>query len=948
MNSHKALTFWFIRTAAPVTLIAAPVAVFYVLLRPEPLDWPGSPWAAFILVHCLALTWILGRFRSTEFSFIYTRGFSRNRLWAGLIAGTGISAAMVWLPAALVVWLSVRSHLQDVILQNPYFPLMAPTEWWVPLEWLALYALALPVFHYARVRLAMPARDRWAGPVIAAVVTFGAVDALCRGVYSPLRPGPGVLTCILLVFWLAVSLGTLPAARLVHAGIEVQGAGRGRRGALAPAAVHWTEVIILGLAAAAMALAIPLRAHLGVREEAFGLLRTVSSIEWLVSRLAPLAALLLLRPVRTHWMALGCFAGLYLLFFACRIPPVSPPALLPQRPDLVTMRLPVTYGVGAHLWVNGVDLGELPVSMTRTEFESWAPRRDGPPVGLYEALTRLLSASGGMDPTPQYRWAEGYCLGVRLGDEWGRSLRLVGYSDAGDWPGKEDNPSASRFTLELAAAFPQHERVLRDLLDQARRSGYHPDSDWFDVLDRQGVNGWIALWKCGEVDARMLPLRDALARRLYGLDRVQTPQDAWRVLNEIAGEAEKRGGYCTASPAGRGIEMLAPKLDVEQVLQEARRLLPLVRGVPPYTAFTFSGQPQFVCGRLGQQVILHGSYPLMSGSAPEATTDSLGYATYYREHPLPMRAYIVAHAVWSLARLPDTGPQSPRRRIQEELVPDILRTHFSDEQALQAAVWLGGPVIEQYLIRQYDYCVRTGNVCGADSGLFDGWDTAPRGRLLLLLARLPGPAGSDFRLNHADDFMAHAGDPGLLEAIRSSVNLDRQLGKQCLAYRAWTCIRPDGLDPDSHFPWTLLRDRWSYLASLEPIPDAADYAAAFWYHGGDQSDISPALGPIAALPANRRDQVLHALFEAPYPAPGGVEQSERLGDELKQPLPIPDDERNSGATTMPPFPPEPERDFHGTLGQAVEACRAGDVNRWQGPLPASEGQDPVIGAGGGR
>ncbi|MHC4497536.1 MAG: hypothetical protein ACYS9T_06510 [Planctomycetota bacterium] len=146
----------FFRQTLPVTLIGLPVISLFVLFYRGILNWQ-NPWISlFILIHSILITTSLGRFRSTSFAYIYTRGYSRDQLWTHKMLATALSVLVVWLPAALIVWLPIRSIVQDKVFVSPYFPLMAAREAPALWFWLFGYTVLLPIFHYVWIRRAQP------------------------------------------------------------------------------------------------------------------------------------------------------------------------------------------------------------------------------------------------------------------------------------------------------------------------------------------------------------------------------------------------------------------------------------------------------------------------------------------------------------------------------------------------------------------------------------------------------------------------------------------------------------------------------------------------------------------------------------------------------------------------------------------------------------------------
>jgi hypothetical protein len=175
------LLTWMLRPVLPVSLVAMVVALAYVLSRHEPLDTKDGWAGAFIVVHGCLVVMRLGRTTAGPFAFLYTRGYSRDRLWAHTMLTTLAAVVVVWVPAALTIWLGLRSNYQDVLRQSPFFPIMAPLETAVPLVWLAAYVVLLAVLHYAWIRQAQPTRGGAAGPLMVAGLVVAGLSIFNAG-----------------------------------------------------------------------------------------------------------------------------------------------------------------------------------------------------------------------------------------------------------------------------------------------------------------------------------------------------------------------------------------------------------------------------------------------------------------------------------------------------------------------------------------------------------------------------------------------------------------------------------------------------------------------------------------------------------------------------------------------------------------------------------------------
>ena len=211
MSVKLPLLLWLWRQTLPATIIALPVACLGALfvpgiLRVQHLDGVyGVVSLLFVLVHAVAIATLMGRAGSGGFAFVYTRGFSRNDLWLHTMLASAAAVLTVWLPVCLIVWAPLRSLVQDVLLKSPYYPGAAFLDRWLPVQIMAAYALLLPVFHYAWIRLAHPTRGRMGGVLLASgfvcalVVTGGVVHWLGQWVGGLFLALIGVVVVLLLV-----------------------------------------------------------------------------------------------------------------------------------------------------------------------------------------------------------------------------------------------------------------------------------------------------------------------------------------------------------------------------------------------------------------------------------------------------------------------------------------------------------------------------------------------------------------------------------------------------------------------------------------------------------------------------------------------------------------------------------------------------------------------------
>jgi hypothetical protein len=163
--------YW--RQALPATVLGFFSMSIYALVYPDVMSWRDLLPPCMAGLQCILLAWLLGRFNTPEFAFVYSRGYCRDTLWGHMMLVSVFSALAAWLPAAMIVWSGLLSCILDKF-GSPYFPIMAPLETPVPWAWLGCYLALIPICHYAWIRLAQPTRGRFGGILCAAglVIVF--------------------------------------------------------------------------------------------------------------------------------------------------------------------------------------------------------------------------------------------------------------------------------------------------------------------------------------------------------------------------------------------------------------------------------------------------------------------------------------------------------------------------------------------------------------------------------------------------------------------------------------------------------------------------------------------------------------------------------------------------------------------------------------------------------
>ncbi|MGZ0165567.1 MAG: hypothetical protein ACKVII_16705 [Planctomycetales bacterium] len=172
MRINMELLRWQFRQTLPVTLVSLPLAVLYVLQTGDRLLFRFESLAmVFVMVHCLAIAWRLGRTSLPEFRFLYSQGYSRDALFAHTMLASLLALLAVWVPVGLLIFLPIRSSVQ-VAAGNPWFPFAAWTERAFVWRWFLASLILLPAFHYAWIRASLARRGVYSGYVLAAATVL--------------------------------------------------------------------------------------------------------------------------------------------------------------------------------------------------------------------------------------------------------------------------------------------------------------------------------------------------------------------------------------------------------------------------------------------------------------------------------------------------------------------------------------------------------------------------------------------------------------------------------------------------------------------------------------------------------------------------------------------------------------------------------------------------------
>ena len=161
---QPALFAWQFRQLWLINAVALSTAVIYTLFRPEPLVLPGEYKVLFaVIVHSAAVVRQLGRISSSNTGFLYSQGFTRDRIWRHTLAATAASACLVSAVVFVLIAAGLRSFVQSTWFNSPWYPFMTQAELKIPLLLLFEYAVVMPLMHYVWIRAGQPAAGAAAG-----------------------------------------------------------------------------------------------------------------------------------------------------------------------------------------------------------------------------------------------------------------------------------------------------------------------------------------------------------------------------------------------------------------------------------------------------------------------------------------------------------------------------------------------------------------------------------------------------------------------------------------------------------------------------------------------------------------------------------------------------------------------------------------------------------------
>ena len=432
---------------------------------------------------------------------------------------------------------------------------------------------------------------------------------------------------------------------------------------------------------------------------------------------------------------------------------------------------------GAEIWINGVFVGKTPFEMTGREFHKKVPFLTEPPEGFSEKIkTRpkgdwfrmnmlILEennnrSAGGIYYLPK---CEDYYAKLRLEGEWG--INGIGTSGGGGDLYQYD------YTVSLRAHFSSTDKLekakrerFENLLQKARLADYQVESQWIETVDTYGENGWRDILRLATDEKEFSDILDKWAQWKYDISENMSQEQASKIFRQICKQAKADSKYNAESRAGKAIELIYDKLDLEDLVKKYERVI--------------------------------------KNKTRQNTPDSIS---------------VMRHAI----ELWDKKLNSENANI-----PNIIERRISPallvwREDIEGSAALGGADIERYLQREYR---RERRISGLELKSKNREYTLGMhlNKSLYHLAFMDSPAARQFRQKHKRQIME------LTELIVGSnfnnsrkppeflfFDLDR--GEKSLAYQYWPSY---SVHVESSFPgwwYDKLKKRWTYLARLGPL-----------------------------------------------------------------------------------------------------------------------------------
>ncbi len=523
-----------------------------------------------------------------------------------------------------------------------------------------------------------------------------------------------------------------------------------------------------------------------------------------------------------------------------------------QPHTMLTFDFGVSDLKGAELYVNGVRLGKLPLTVDQADFLKKVPvwdrkPQDDPdfskfpeyfmeysdPFGSYSPKACFLYQPFYISLSHSSRSDRKYYAQLKYQGQW---CYWTGHGGSGGGRGEGRYIWERGYPMNFLC--PTRELQIETLLNQARLQGYQVSETWFEAMQSLGRDGLVALLKAEPRETGITTLLHQWASYRYGLDAVQDEASAWQVFEKLCREVHGVQAYSTEGLEGRAVTWLAPMLPIDKLTRLALRLIDQTDLIS-WTQWRAHGRMQFGY-----------SY---DGARMTRTEDGMSFQRGgVSADQCPIEAYPVAHALWIKFK---QGDREAVAALQDRIVPAMMAKFYDHLPGLPFLCAIGGSKLEHFLLRQ-NWQAEGDDVPWNENTHVNGRDV---NGWFWMLIHLDTAAGRQFRqryldrcLDLADEVSSYPDFEGL-----EFLFLDSGSDANSLAMQYWPRFKERFNGSGAFRAEPLLE----YLMAMEPNTPASLYVDTLLENSKTVSDFGYAYGLLKRLPPERKEKIYRALRE---------------------------------------------------------------------------------------
>ncbi len=338
--------------------------------------------------------------------------------------------------------------------------------------------------------------------------------------------------------------------------------------------------------------------------------------------------------------------------------------------------------IGADVWFNDEYIGKTPIEADLDEVLNSIPNWEQPPKEFHDHDKFLRSRHGFFRPLAWFHVNTAKRVGLNDQRNQSRAIyarvelnreRLYAHGSHTVVDGSRIFGRVQPCKVTMDVFLPKWLDDVDELLNRARLVDYQVHADWLQAAKSYGPSVWEQLRQKSVEEPQFNRILDLWASQQYKLNSVADSESAWKVFERIRSEADSNRSYKTSGPTGRAMDLLVPKLDVDQLLDLAEDRIRSLRSAPAFSLYHGFMVDRFHFGTFAQS--WDGTGPLTAGDVA------------------------LAHAVWRVEILLDEKYPHSDNGIEERIVPALIRLSSKNGMTFNIAGALGGSVYEKFVLR---------------------------------------------------------------------------------------------------------------------------------------------------------------------------------------------------------------------------------------------------------